>query len=166
MNASPRWWWWRWSLLVALGGVGLCGLSLSKPLVLVLDRTAGCACRSVVLRHFDRLRGHLRRGVRIRLGHRDPRGAQDPVAHLVAGLQDLDAGRASDPRGVRMQQRLMDVRIEGISLLTERNKPVLAGDPLDLVADRLERPGQLAVLPSRPQVVQYREQILEDPLDA
>ena len=59
----------------------------------------------------------------------------------------------------------MDVRIEGIALLSVGLQPVLAGHPLELVGHRLETTGQLAVLAGRADIVQDVQQVLEQTLD-
>src|SRR5687768_13321316 len=66
---------------------------------------------------------------------------------------------------MRMQQRLMDVRIKGLTRLPEGLQAVFGGDPLDLFGHRLEAAVQFLVLASRTHIVQDREEVLQHTLD-
>ena len=66
---------------------------------------------------------------------------------------------------MRMQQRLVDVRVEGFASLPEGFQAVLGGDPLDFFRNSLEATVQFLVLASRTHIVQDRKEVLQHTLD-
>jgi hypothetical protein len=105
------------------------------------------------------------RNIRIRFGYGNPCRSQNAIADAVSRLQDFHTGRALDALSVRMQQRLMDVRVEGITCLTKRLQAVLGCHPLDLLGHSLETTAELVVLAGLAYVVQYRKEVLQHTLN-
>ena len=118
-------------------------------------------CRLSYVR-LDRFRD---RNIGIRFGYGNPCWSQDALADAVSRLQDLHTGRARDALGVRMQQRLMDVRVEEITCLTERLQAVLGCHPLNFLGHSLEATADLVVLAGRAYVVQYLKEVLQHTLN-
>ena len=91
------------------------------------------------------------------LGDGDPRRADHPVTDPVAGLEDLDAGRLGDVGGVRVDQRLVDRRVERLAgRRRTRSRPSLLDGRLERLADRLEAALELAVVAGPADVVEHR----------
>src|SRR5215471_1988254 len=80
------------------------------------------------------------------LRDRHPGRAENPLAHLVARLEDLHAGVLRDIRRVAVCQRLVDLGIERVAPLAIADQSELAERCLQCVRDRLKTAGQLAVL--------------------
>src|SRR5262249_15820690 len=78
-------------------------------------------------------RGGAGPGVVVGLGDDHPGRPDDPLANLVAGLQDLDTGRLGHPGGLGERYRLMHIRVERPPLGAE-------GDQTRLGPQRLHRP--------------------------
>src|SRR5215212_1051442 len=119
----------------------------------------------ILLRRAYRRLGFGRSGVRVRLSHSDPGRPQDAITEPVARLQNLDTRWPVDALGMSVQQCLVDVRVERIAGFPVGLEAVLGRHPLDLVRDGFEAAGQLAVLASRPYVVQHGQEVLQDSLD-
>src|SRR5499427_7461256 len=92
------------------------------------------------------------------LGDDHPGGPDDPLADLVAGLQDLDAGRLGHPSGLEERDRLVHVRVERLALAGEGFQAELGHDRLQRLGDLLEPADQFPVLPGPADVVEHREQ--------
>src|SRR6516162_11565275 len=79
------------------------------------------------------------------LCNRHPGRVENPLAHLVARLEDLHAGVLRDIRRVAVGQRLVDLRIERVAALAVTDQSELVERRLQRVRDGLESAGQLAV---------------------
>src|SRR5215213_1213554 len=119
----------------------------------------------ILLRRGYRRLGFRRSGVRVRLSDSDPGRPQDAITEPIARLQNLDTRWPVDALGMSVQECLVDVRVEPITSFPVCLEAVLGRHPLDLVRDSLEAAGQLAVLVSRPYVVQHGQEVLQDSLD-
>src|SRR5450755_3988042 len=95
------------------------------------------------------------------LRHGHPRRPDDPVADLVAGLQDLYAGRLGDLSGVGMHQCFVERRVERVAGLAVGRQAELGRAGLQGLGHRLEAAGQFAVLPGPPDVIEHRQQFTE-----
>src|ERR1022692_3882100 len=92
---------------------------------------------------------------------RDPGRPEDPVAHPVTGLQDLDAGWLGNLRGVRVHEGLVHPWVEGLAGIPEALQAKLGRGRLQGLADRLDPAVQLAVFPGPADVVEDRHQSAE-----
>jgi hypothetical protein len=66
---------------------------------------------------------------------------------------------------MRVEERLVDVWVEGIPRLAEGFQTVLGRDPLDLLRDSLEAAIELVVLTSRMNIIKHGKEILQHALN-
>src|SRR6478609_6795586 len=104
-----------------------------------------------------------------RVGHRHPRGPDEPVADAVAGLEHLDDGgarRSVGELGLDVHEGLVHVRVELLPRLAQALDAVAAERGLELLGDGRERAGgEVTGLAGHVDVVQDWQQGLDDAAD-
>src|SRR6478735_9538334 len=104
-----------------------------------------------------------------RVGHRHPRGPDEPVADAVARLEHLDDGgarRSVGKLGLDVHEGLVHVRVELLTGLAHPLDAEATERGLELVGDGRERStGEVSGLAGHVDVVQDRQQRLDDATD-
>jgi hypothetical protein len=81
----------------------------------------------------------------------------------VAAAHDRSGRRYLDRSAFLVHNGLVPSRVESIADLAESDQAVLRENRVELVGDRLESAGQIAVRPSPIDIVQHRQQIGDYP---
>src|SRR5258705_13963365 len=89
------------------------------------------------------------------------RGAKQPLAEQVDAAHDIDTGRLADIGRGEVRDGLVPLRVEGVTLLTERAQPELGDRDQELFGDGRERPDEISVLPGPVNIIEYRQQLGE-----